>query len=317
MKQAVLLIEFTDEQFEKSKDLISDTYELVRSLDDVEDLDNVEVLLNGHYADIESVFEDYELKNVKWVHHLAAGVNGLPLDLLKERGITLTASNGVATNAMPESLFGAILGHTRDIFGAYDRKRVKFWQINWPMPELKGKTMMILGIGDIGQQVARVAKAFDMNVIGVNYSGREVEYMDVQYVQDEAKDHVNEADIIVNILPSTKETKDYCDAEFFDKMNEGTIFANIGRGETVDEEALLAALDTDKIDFAILDVFKTEPLPQESPFWTHPKVLPLSHQTAGVDDFFGASYDIFVENVKEVKNGGKPTIHVKNLDTGY
>lgn len=317
MKQAVLLAEVTDEQFKKSKDLISDTYELVRTLDDVEDQDNVEVLLNWHNADIDSVFENYELKNVKWVHHLAAGVSGVPMELLKERGITLTASNGVATNAMPESLFGAILAHTRDIFGAYDRKRVKFWQKNWPMPEINSKSMMILGIGDIGQQVARLAKAFDMKVIGVNYSGREVEYMDVQYVQNEAKDHVSEADIVVNILPSTKETKDYCDAEFFNKMKAGTIFANIGRGDTVDEQALLAALDTNKIDLAILDVFKTEPLPEDSPFWTHPKVLPLSHQTAGVDDFYGASYNVFVENVKEVAKGGKPTIHVKDLDVGY
>lgn len=316
MKQAVILTELTDEQFAHLEEAAAGGYELVRTLEDVTDPDKVEVIV-GWDAEINQVLEKDNWPNLHWVHVLSAGIDNLPLALLKERHITLTAANGVASHSIPESVFGALLAHTRGIFTAYDRQRVQYWNKPFQLTEIRGKTMMIMGVGSIGQQMARVAKAFEMNVIGVNRSGKKVDNTDVQYVQSEAFDHVDEADIVVNILPLTPETKSIYNKDFFKKMKKEGIFINVGRGPSVVEADLLDALQTGEIDYAILDVFNTEPLPKDSPFWYQNNVLVLNHQTFALEDYYKATFKVFTDNVSEVVKHGKPTINVKNFETGY
>src|SRR5699024_10110096 len=167
------------------------------------------------------------------------------LKLFAEKNILLTNGSGIHANPVTESTIGLLLGLTRSIAQSVENQRKKQWKDQWENEEtayeLAGKTMLIVGAGKIGIKLGNVAKSFHMHTIGINRSGRKIENMDEQYTQKELAEIIHKGDIIVNILPLTKETTALFDEAIFSKMKDGVIFINVGRGESVVTEDLLIA----------------------------------------------------------------------------
>jgi len=241
--------------------------------------------------------------HLRWLQVQSAGVDYLDLDRMEEKNILLTNGSGMHAVPIAESVFGMLLSYTRGIHQAIKDQSIKKWGNRDRLIELRECTIMIVGTGKIGLQIGRLAKAFGMKTIGVNRSGREVEYMDSIIKQAEVINHIKEVDIVVNILPSTNLTRHLFDKTVFSQMKEGTVFINVGRGQTVHTNDLINALDSGKIAFAGLDVFETEPLAEDSPLWEREDVLITPHISGQIRHFKELLFAIFEENLRAYVNG--------------
>lgn len=293
-----LLQETTPEQLQRVKELASD-YEVIDGFSDS--------TLNFPAADIEIVYgwssakSDFLLENkdshLKWIQAKSAGVDTMNLSLLNEKNIILTNASGIHGVPIAESVFGMLLADTRGIKKAINQQTNKVWSQTESLVELKGKTMMIIGMGQVGKEVARLAQAFGLNVIGVNRSGNPVTEVSEIIKQDQIPKHLKRADFVVNILPLTSETTNYYDDSFFTSMKKGAGFINVGRGPSVDTDALIRQIKNGQIGFAGLDVFKEEPLAKDSPLWDLPEVLITPHISGVAEHFKKRLFAIFEENL--------------------
>src|SRR5699024_12799290 len=162
---------------------------------------------------------------------------------------------------------------------------------------LSGKTMLIAGTGAIGQEVARLAKAFHMKTIGVSRSGRDLEYFDENVTTDKMKSRLPEADFIVSVLPSTKETKHFYTYDFFEMMKDSAIFLNMGRGDVVESDVILKAIREKEIMHAVLDVFEIEPLPENHPLWDEENVTITPHLSGISPNYLPRALEILEKNI--------------------
>lgn len=260
--------ETTKEQLQTLKELAPD-YKLIKGweMDEKEiPLKSVEIIYGWTGQRSEELLTD-DKHTLKWVQGKAAGVDFLDLEKLERNKILLTNGSGIHSIPIAESVFGMLLAYARGIQTAVKNQQTKTWEKVDKLMELHEKTIMIVGTGKIGVEIGRLAKAFNMKTIGVNRSGRDVDYMDQLIKQPELKEQVKQADIVVNILPHTDQTHYFFNEDIFSQMKEGTLFINVGRGPTVKTDDLIKALDNGKLAFAGLDVFETEPLPENSELW--------------------------------------------------
>ena len=314
MTKSILIVqELYPEQIDELKEKASD-YKIVESIEEA-DASTVEIII-GWSDDLIPLIED-EASNVKWVQFAYAGVNALPLKLFTEKGILLTNGSGIHAKPVTETIIGLILGMTRAIVRSAKNQENKEWSHGSNLYELAGKTMLIVGAGKIGVQLGKVAKAFNMHTIGINRSGREIENMDDQYTQKELADVIHKGDIVVNILPLTEETTHLYDEDMFSKMKDGVIFINVGRGESVVTEDLLAALDNGKVSRAGLDVFEQEPLPEDSPLWNHEQVLMTPHIAGQVESYPKYIFPLFMKNFEAFEKGEELPENLVKLNDGY
>ncbi|WP_010050085.1 phosphoglycerate dehydrogenase [Carnobacterium maltaromaticum] len=313
-----LLQETTPEQLQRVKDLAPD-YEVIDGFSDS--------TLNFPAADIEIVYgwssakSDFLLENkdshLKWIQAKSAGVDTMNLSLLNEKNIILTNASGIHGVPIAESVFGMLLADTRGIKKAINQQTNKVWSQTESLVELKGKTMMIIGMGQVGKEVARLAQAFGLNVIGVNRSGNPVTEVSEIIKQDQIPKHIKRADFVVNILPLTSETTNYYDDSFFTSMKKGAGFINVGRGPSVDTDALIRQIKNGQIGFAGLDVFKEEPLAKESPLWDLPEVLITPHISGVAEHFKKRLFAIFEENLTAYVAGEKLPRNVIDYKYNY
>ena len=298
-KNILLMQETTKEQLQTLKEL-APGYKLIKGweMDEKEiPLKSVEIIYGWTGQRSEELLTD-DKHTLKWVQGKAAGVDFLDLEKLERNKILLTNGSGIHSIPIAESVFGMLLAHARGIQQAVKNQQTKTWdQVNKLM-ELHGKTILIVGTGKIGVEIGRLAKAFNMKTIGVNRSGRDVDYMDLLIKQPELKEQVKQADIVVNILPHTDQTHYFFNEDIFSQMKEGTLFINVGRGPTVKTDDLIKALDNGKLAFAGLDVFETEPLPENSELWGREDVLITPHITGIAEHFKKRLFAIFEENLK-------------------
>lgn len=182
---------------------------------------------------------------------------------------------------------------------------------------MNGKTILVLGAGAIGGEVARLGKAFRMTTLGVNRSGKPVESIDRLYTLDNLLEAIPGADYIVSVLPSTDETKDLLQKEHFKAMKESAVFVNIGRGDLIDEEVLIEALEAGELAHAILDVFDPEPLEKGHPFWRMENVTVTPHLSSKSGEYLPRTFAIFEKNMREYLKSGKDFINVIDLSRGY
>lgn len=312
-KTILILSELHSEQLDNLKEIASD-YELIDAINDAKP-EETEIIL-GWSNDLLPLIKD-EKSIVKWIQYPFAGVNNLPLELFKEKNILLTNGKGIHQHAVAESAVGLLLGLTRKIAISAQNQLKENWVDSKNLYELYGKTMMIVGAGKIGIHLGQIAKGFGMNTIGINRSGRKIENMDQQYIQDELNEVIHQADIVVNILPATKETHHLFDAALFSKMKNDVVFINVGRGETVNTNDLIESLDRNKILFAGLDVYEEEPLPKGNKLWKHPKVLMTPHIAGRVEDYPKHLYPIFKTNLLSFLESGTVSENQVDFESGY
>lgn len=310
--------ETTKEQLQTLKELAPD-YKLIKGweMDEKEiPLKSVEIIYGWTGQRSEELLTD-DKHTLKWVQGKAAGVDFLDLEKLERNKILLTNGSGIHSIPIAESVFGMLLSYARGIQTAVKNQQTKTWEKVDKLMELHEKTIMIVGTGKIGVEIGRLAKAFNMKTIGVNRSGRDVDYMDQLIKQPELKEQVKQADIVVNILPHTDQTHYFFNEDIFSQMKEGTLFINVGRGPTVKTDDLIKALDNGKLAFAGLDVFETEPLPENSELWGREDVLITPHITGIAEHFKKRLFAIFEENLKAYLAGEDLPRNLIDYDQQY
>lgn len=313
MKKIALLTKLSREEKEEIKRIAPD-YELIETIE-THDLSKTEIVFGWNQNLEESIAK--EKSAIQWIQYPYAGVNHLPLNLLDEKNIKLTSGSGTNAHAVAEAAIAMLLGITRNIIRSTKQQEAKEWIRPEKGYELKDKTILIVGAGNIGERIGAIAKALLMKTIGINRSGRKVNYMDEQYQQNDLAEIMNQADIVINILPATKETYHLFDARLFSKMKDETIFINVGRGETVVTEDLLEALNENKISRAALDVFEEEPLAKNHPLWEHENVLITPHIAGQVESQLDYIYPIFIENLQAYLKNGELPVNFIELKEGY
>lgn len=255
---------------------------------------------------------------VRWIQTWSAGVNNLPLTELQQKEVAVTSANGVHAYPISETIFGLMLALTRKIDTYVKNQKQKKWHHANMKHEIHGKTIGIIGVGAIGSETAKIAKAFGMTVLGIRHSGRAAEYVDEMSTPDQLNEVLRRCDYVVVTLPLTEETKHMFKAEQFEQMKDSAFFINIGRGPIVDEADLISALKTGQIAGAGLDVFEVEPLPENSPLWNIEQVIITPH-TSGSTEFYDQRLlqGIFIPNLKKYIEGEQPMINLLDYSKGY
>jgi phosphoglycerate dehydrogenase-like enzyme len=195
--------------------------------------------------------------------------------------VMITRAGGVHAGPLAEFAILGLLAFTKGLPRLLADKQARRWE-HYPVAEVAGATVLVVGLGSVGAEVARLAKALGMRVIAINQNG----HSDLPYV-DEVRPSRFLADLlpvangVVLTLPLTEQTRGMIYAAAFERMRTGAVLVNVGRGGVVDEPALVEALEQGRLAGAALDVFDTEPLPLDSPLWSLPTVL-LSPHTVGL-----------------------------------
>lgn len=245
------------------------------------------------------------------ISSISVGVDNYPIAALRERGILLCHTPGVLTETTADTVFALIMVACRRIVELANLVREGRWDRNigedlfgW---DVHGKTLGILGFGRIGQAVARrAALGFGMPVLYHNPSAVQVPELEGRAVRVPLDELLARSDIVAATLPLTEQTRGLMGPREFGLMKDGAIFVNGGRGATVQEDALLQALDSGRLRAAALDVFSTEPLPADSPLMRHPRVTPLPHIGSATHETRYAMASMATTNLLQVLAGERP-----------
>jgi phosphoglycerate dehydrogenase-like enzyme len=244
---------------------------------------------------------------LEWLHVFNVGVDHPIYTEMLGRGVRLTTSAGSTAEPIAQTAIAALIMLARNFPRWLDAQRERRWD---PMStdefprDLKGQTAVIVGLGHIGKEIARLAKVLGLNVVALRRSPRKADDpVDEMYTPDRLQEVLPRADWLVLACPLTDETRDLIDADMLARLPATARLINIGRGEVVDEDALIAALQEQRLAGAYLDVFREEPLPPGSPLWDLPNVIVTPHNSSVATGNDTRVYDIFVDNLNRWKEG--------------
>ncbi|NNM74875.1 D-2-hydroxyacid dehydrogenase [Enterovirga aerilata] len=250
-----------------------------------------------------------EASRLRFIQSVSAGTDQFSRDVLKGRGIRLASAQGANERVVAEHAMALILGLTRHLGLARDSQRERRWtgMISDPLArqdELGGKTLVIVGLGRIGTRLARLARAFDLHVIGVRRSPRtRDDIADEVIPPDRLVEMLPRADLVALTCPLTPETERLVRAEHFAAMKPSAYLINVARGRVVDEPALIEALAAGRIAGAGLDCFVEEPLPPDSPLWGFSNVLVTPHSAGETSRYEANVIAILTENLGRLARG--------------
>ncbi len=248
-----------------------------------------------------------EASDLKWFQSAAAGVDLPALQAVAEKAQYYT-TNHTQSEAMAEWAIWQALDWMKRGPDHRENERSGIWE-RLDQREIMGSTWLIVGYGAIGQAVARRARALGAYTVGVRRRGGEDEHADEMITPDELLPALGRADVVLLSLPLTEATENMANADFFAAMKSNALFMNLGRGKLVDEAALIAELDTGKPAHAALDVTATEPLPDASPLWHHPKITITPHDSSMTWGTVLRADETFLRNLGRYLDG-KPLLHV-------
>jgi phosphoglycerate dehydrogenase-like enzyme len=228
-------------------------------------------------------------KQLRWVHTNAAGVNECALEEMKKRGIILTNQQRVFGPEISDHVIGLLLALTRGLDGTMRVQReARFQRGSVPMKRLwglEGRTILIVGLGGVGTDVARKAHGMGMRVIATRASSREgPDFVEYVGLPDELPKLIGQADVVVNSSPLTDQTRGLFNTAMFQRMQKHAYYISVGRGPTTVTDDLLAALRNGTIGGAGLDVTDPEPLPNGHPLWSAPNCIITPHMSAAGDN---------------------------------
>jgi phosphoglycerate dehydrogenase-like enzyme len=235
--------------------------------------------------------------NLKWVQALGTGLDGITDQPDLKDSVTVTSLHGVHGAPVSEAALASMLALARDIPAAVRAQDGRQWK-RWPAKLLQGRTVGILGIGVIAEALAPKCKALGMTVIGVTSAPRPIAGFDRVHPLSELTKVLPECEHFVLLTPYSKATHHMIDAKVFASMKPGAFFTNVARGGVVDEDAMIEALRSKKLGGAALDVFNTEPLPQDSPLWDFKNVIITTHQGGFCDTYPDLAMPILDHNMR-------------------
>ena len=255
---------------------------------------------------------------LRWLHTPSAGVDGLLIPEVLERRIVLTNSAGAHAIPIAEFVLLCVLEHakrTRDLAALTPENA---WQYGRTLhlDELYEKTLLILGLGHIGQEIARRAAAFGMRVIGCRRRPAPLAGVERVVGEDAWRALLSEADYLVIATPLTAATKGMIDAAALAQMRPDAYLINVARGDIIDTAALIIALEQGQLSGVALDVLPEEPLPPEHPLWRTPNVWITPHISASSPRTSARAITVFLENVRRYI-AGEPLVNVVDQQAGY
>jgi len=319
----LVLMDFSDAIMDKLKAVspqLKFTRKVAKSIGDVppELLANADILYTGQL-----VPEPEAVPRLRWIQSHFAGVDHLMAQpLMADESIIVTTQSGVHATTMAEFTFGLILAFARKIPLMLRYQQKAEWptdRFNIFMPrELRGSTLGIAGYGSIGRELARIGKAFGMEVLAtkrdVMHPAAVNEYaepgtgdpegscVERLYPPEATKSMVALCDFVVVTIPLTPSTKGFIDAEIIGSMKHTAYLINVSRGSVVDEDALIKALQSNVIAGAGLDVFAQEPLPSNSPLWKLDNVIISPHISGNTNHYHESTAQVFIENLERYLN---------------
>jgi D-2-hydroxyacid dehydrogenase (NADP+) len=216
------------------------------------------------------------MQRLQWVHSLATGVDHFLRSKTLRPEAILTSGRGIHGPAMRETVMHLMLSVGHDSNRLVSNKAKRRWERR-PRPLLAGKNALVVGTGISGSAIGKLLQAFGMRVVGVSRTPRTADGFDEVRSSTELPDLAGSADYLVNVLPGSDQNRHMIGRGVFERMKPTAYFINVGRGETVDEGALIECLNQGRIAGAGLDVFATEPLPPDNPLWSMPNVFLSPH----------------------------------------
>lgn len=257
-------------------------------------------------------------KKLKWLQLLSAGADRfVDKDMYCNKDVILTNSSGVFGLPISEHILAMIFAHNRSLMLAFQRKNEHNWEKGFPVKEFCGSTVGVIGLGDIGTEVAKRSKAFGARVVAVKRTPSDrPDYVDELYAEEGIDRLIEQSDYVVLALPSTGKTRGIMTAERISKMKSDAFMVNVGRGSLIDQEALITALKENRIGGAGLDVTSPEPLPAESPLWTLPNVIITPHVSGNSPGNAERRLKIFKENLR-LYLSGRPMNNLVDFEKGY
>lgn len=220
-----------------------------------------------------------EFKNLKFVQLTSAGLDRVPLDYIREKGIKLYNARGVYSVPMAEWALCGVLSLYKHLNAFSEKQKNHLWEKDREVRELQGDTALIVGCGSVGTECAVRFKAFGMRVIAADIVKPQSDAYDAYFPMQEIDKALEKADVIVLTLPLTEDTRGFFYEERFSHCKNSAILVNIARGAVVKEKDLTYALVSGNLGGAVLDVFADEPLPQESPLWEMENVVITPHNS--------------------------------------
>lgn len=243
---------------------------------------------------------------LRWIQFTSSGVGPFVLKSgLNRPGLVLTNAAGIHAVPLAEHVLLALLYFVKDLPTRLRDQRAHVWE-RYAGRELRGSTVLVVGMGAVGQEVARTCRANGLRVVGMRRTPTPdpaAVHADAVVAPDRLMDVLPTADAVVLIAPHTTETEGMFGAAQFAAMRPGAILVNIARGALVDEDALVAALRSGHLGGAALDVAAVEPLPTESPLWDLPNVLLTAHSASTVDVENERLTDLFCDNLRRFLDG--------------
>lgn len=277
------------------------------------DLDcEVVVRDTGDLADCDGVVTVYHheefLDAVDWVHTIRSGYDDFPLDAYEDGGVAVTNSTGVAGDLVAETALGLLLVLAKGLHRYRDRQADATWErVDWERPfELGESSACVVGLGAIGGSVAARASVLGMDVWGVDVRPVSILGLDEVYDVSCVQAAVADARFVVLTTPLNESTRGLVGAEVFSAMRDDAFLVNVSRGEVVDQNALLAAVESNEIAGAALDVFATEPLREDSPLWDREEVVVTPHAAAQSNNYGEKVAALVATNVDCLRAGREP-----------
>jgi phosphoglycerate dehydrogenase-like enzyme len=241
-------------------------------------------------------------KKLRWIQALGTGVDGIVDRPPFREGVLVTNMHGLHGDSVPEAAIMLMLALARDLPRAMRQRNARKWE-RYPSQLLKGKTVGIFGVGAIARSLAPKCKSFGMKVIGITSAVRGVEGIDRMVRRDDLDSVVGELDFLVLLTPYTAETRGIVGEKVIGAMKPSAFLVNLARGGIVDEEALVGALRDKRLAGAALDVFATEPLPENHPFWSMDNVIVTPHLGGFHDQYAEEALPTVVENFRKFLAG--------------
>ncbi|MBC8077271.1 MAG: D-2-hydroxyacid dehydrogenase [Chloroflexales bacterium] len=258
------------------------------------------------------------MRALRWLHIPRAGVDSSLVQPVLERDIIITNSAGVHATPIAEWVLLFMLSHVKQVPALLRAQAERAWAGGGKLQldELAGKTLLVIGMGQIGQAIATRATAFGVRVWGSSRSGRPVEGVERVVAGTQWRALLGEADFVVIAAPLTPETRTMFGAEELAAMKPTGYLINIARGEIIHEQALIDTLRTSSIAGAALDVFAQEPLPEESPLWALPNVFATPHISWNSPHVRPRTLALFLDNLRRFV-AGEPLVNRVDKDAGY
>ncbi|MFB6251486.1 MAG: D-2-hydroxyacid dehydrogenase [Halobellus sp.] len=268
-------------------------------LEDESDLSDLDALVTFSFE------EAFLSADLEWIHCILAGVDAFPFEALERQEIRLSNSSGVHGDAIGDTVLGYLLQFARRLHSYRDNESKRKWRYpDWDETfTLPGEIVCVVGLGTLGQGVTFRADAIGMEVRGVRRTPTPVPSVHNVYTPDSLTDAIADARFVVLTVPLTSRTEGLIGSDELDAMRDDAYLINVARGGVVDQDALVRALDDERLAGAALDVFETEPLPDDSPLWEMEHVIVTPHAAGATDEYAERVAALVRENVKRMQHG--------------